>query len=156
MNIFEYSEFKNDIKKFFKKVLIEFEMKIISSFETEDLPAQNYVFIENENCIIRLDNIEAFPYPDVSYKFSFKDDNSFIDEKSLRRFLKIDEKKFISYIVNFDSQRQLPCDLTESEKSGYLASLISIGELISKFYAPLLRGEVKKNDYYAFIKNELS
>lgn len=155
MDILNYSNFKNDIEDYLKKVILKFDLSYNSGLLNEKkLPKENFALYENKFCRLLLNNIESFPNQDVSFAFFLLERENFIevDKHLIYSFIGINVKEYSEYALNH--YNKYSNKFLNSEKFGYLYGLYSLNDLLLKFYYPLLDGSKNYEDYLMFLKNK--
>ena len=159
MNIYEYNEFKSDVKRFFKKSILFYDLNITDVYNGLDKPIQNYVFLRNKYCVICLNNLESFPYPDVTPHFYFynKVGELFkLEDSLIITFLEINKNDFDSYCIQYNNKFSGKDIFLNNEKGGYWYGIKSINDLILKFYSKIFNGKLTKDDYDKFLKKVIT
>ena len=154
MNIFEYQNYKSDVEIYFSAAIERFNLKINTSFNIPQKPITNFVFLENLFCIICLDNISAFPYPDISESFFVKNGNEIaeINQEKLRVHLGIQDQNIFDFITNHRKLLTPTEGLNDSEYGPYRYGINLIQDVMLEFYSPLLKGEIRNELLLTFTK----
>ena len=154
MNIFEYETFPSDVKLYFKDAIDEYCLRINLTLNPIDKPVNNFVFIENEKIVVCLDNISAFPYPDITLSFFLKEDLSLheINQNELDKYINISNES-ISVFHRFHQEKYMKNEEFKDSNYGlYRYGIKFCGDLVIKYYGSLLNGKIDKSEILKMIK----
>ncbi len=151
MNIFEYDEFHNDINKYLSDVIIEFKLSFNNDINDKFEPINNFAYLENKNIVVKLNNIDGFPYPNVTDQYYFKtEDNSLIEISDIRDFLGIDKVSFMNWYKKRTNELNGIDEFKFSERSAYLQGIVVINDTILKFYSSVMNGSINYQNYQSY------
>lgn len=156
MNIFDYNEFLHDVKMYFAESCEKFNLKVNLDLNSNEKPVNNFVFLENEYCIVCLDNITSFPYPDITTTFFFKVGSNHIELNQKKLWEKVNLKEEI--IADFFTSHQIEFGKNNvflDEKYGsYRYGLKLNNDLLMKFFPLLLNGNIPKEELIKMVVNK--
>lgn len=156
MNIFEYEDFPSHVKLYFKETLDKFGLKMNLALNSIDKPANNFVFLQNENYEVLLDNISAFPYPEVTISiFLLEGVNRYeIDQLQLRKYLELSDEAISNYCQFHQSEYSNFVEFKAPYYGSYKYSIKFCGDLVIKYYSSLLNNEIDKSNLLKMIKTK--
>jgi hypothetical protein len=140
MNI-DYDTFQIDIDKTITPLLEKYgftEKKISNTYEK---------LFQKDYWIIEISMLKLFPYISVSFSFLNSETKDAYKNEILEKILEINQEELSSHYTDFKSRIGF---------ENYFKEMIYVCETLEKFYKPILNGELTKQVYDNFLKNEIS
>ena len=156
INIFEYEDFPSLVKLYFKETLDKFGLKMNLALNSNEKPVNNFVFLENEYCIVCLDNITSFPYPDITLSFYVRSDDKLIelDQNKYRKNVNLSTEIIVNFYNSQYSKILESIDFSCAPYESYKYSLILNNDLLIQFYSFLLNGNIPKEELIKMVVNK--
>lgn len=147
MNIFDYNDFLKDIKFHFSEAIEKFNLKVNLNLNSSDKPINNFVFLENENCIVCLDNISSFPYPDITLSFFIKVGVNLleINQTQLRIYLNLSDESISNFYLYHQGLYGKLEDYEDTFYGSYRYGIKFSNDLLIQFFSLLLNGKIEMN-----------
>ena len=148
MNIFNYSDFLIDLKLYFSESCENFNFNFNLALNSNEKPVNNFVFLENDHCIVCIDNISSFPYPDITITFYLKIGFKLIElnQTELWKSLNLNEEVFSNFYNSHQAKFRKQKDFSDEFYGAYKYGMKFNNDLFIHFFSPLLNGKITNEE----------
>jgi hypothetical protein len=156
MNIFDYHDFLSDVKLYFAESFEKFNLNVNLALNSIEKPVNNFVFLENKYCIVCLDNITSFPYPDITTSFYIKDESNLIELNQNKLWGRVNlNEEIIAKFCNFHQAKfEKSNDFLDDTFGSYRYGLKLNNDLLIQFFSSLFSGNIPKNELINMVVNK--